>query len=343
MGNRGDKNVKIWKNTKGISATAVIITIIIVAAVIVSVVFLFWNSTHYSINAGQVGVVVDQVGGIVRIQKGPLGWAEKAFWESVAYYNIMVQTEDMLSPTTAINGTTTVDPKPLEKLRYGAIPVNTKDVDNVYIDVSVQWHIDAEREGWQDKIAQLYLNYPGQDYETKTVLPAIRDAMRNYATHYTMDELAFIKREDFSTTITPYTQTFLNNITTLKEAIIIDKLFVRRIIPPENVQRAYATVLAARKEAERIMTLANATRDASIQVAFGQSIAIQMVVNATTESVQRLMIQNLTASEAIQYLGLQYVYDSLKKIAAENPNWKITLFINAPQLTYTIPVTSEEP
>ena len=334
--------MKLMKNNKAISAGIAIMIFLIIVAIIGVAVWAFWDFTHYSIAAGKVGVVVDQVGGVVRIQKGPLGWAEKSFYESVVYYDIMVRTEDMLSPSeTREDGITVMHPEPLKDLRYGAVPVNTQDASNIFVDISVQWHIDAEKEGWQQRIASLYLNYPGKDYETKTVLPGIRDAIRNLATHYITDELVFTKREDFSDAATPYTQNFINNITTLDEAIVIDKVFIRRVVPPTNIQEAYQKLLAARKEAEQILTIANATRDASIRIAEGQRIAIELVVNATSASVEKLVAQGVNASDAIQYMGLQYIYDTLKRIADAHPDWRITLFIGAPQMQYVIPITEQ--
>lgn len=335
--------MNLLKNKKAMSATAVAILVIIVIAVIGVSVVLYWNLTHYSIGAGQVGVVTDQIGGIVRIQKGPLGWAEKTLWENIRYYDIMVKTEDMISPSeTTANGTIIMRPEPLKDLRYGAIRVNTLDVPNVFIDISVQWHIDADRSGWENRVASLYLNYPGQDYETKTVLPAVRDAVRNYAGHFTMEETVYTKIEQFELDLTPYTQEFIGNITTLNNAIIIDRVFVRTKVPPLNVQEVYAKVLLATKEAEARVITAEGIKTATITVAEGQSIAIQLVTNATSESVSRLVAQNVTTDKAIEYLGLQYTFDQLKKIAETNPQWKITLFINTPTVTYTIPISETE-
>jgi len=324
----------------------VIAVITIIAIIVICIVAgIVWANTHYSIVAGKVGVVVNQVGGVVRIQKGPLGWAEKSLWETVKYFDIMVRTEDMISPSqTMENGSiTVVDPKPLGKLRYGAVAVNAKDVSNIYMDVTVQWHIDADRDGWQERIAKLFLDYPAQDYDTKTVLPTVRKAIYDFATYYTCDELIFTKREEFSNNLLPYVQNVINNVSSLHGAVVMDLISSRRPIPPVDVQRAYQKVLASIKEAESILIIANATREASIRIAEGQKIAIELVVNATQSSVERLMEQNLTASEAIQYLGLQYTFDSLKRIAELNPTWKITLFINAPTVTYTVPISPEEP
>jgi len=327
-------------NNNGGHRKAIIATISIIVIIVIGfLVWYWWDQTHYSIATGKVGIVVDQVGGIIRIQKGPLGFAEKSFWESVVYYDIMVRTEDMISPSDTLeNGTTVVHPEPLENLRYGAIPVDSNDVTGIFVDVSVQWHIDAETDGWQDRIKSLYLNYPGHDYETKTVLPGVRDAVRSYANAFTTYELIYSKREEVASGVTQYVKEFINNITTLNNAIVIDKVFWRRAVPPLFVQEAYIKLLAAQKEAEVILTIANATREASIRVAEGQSIAIELVVNATSESVQKLISQGVNASDAVQYLGLQYIYDSLKKIADSHPDWHITLFIGTQPMQYVLPV-----
>ncbi|MEM5834864.1 MAG: SPFH domain-containing protein [Candidatus Aenigmatarchaeota archaeon] len=319
-----------------------IIIFLLVVGILIGI-FTF-EATHYSINVGQVAIVTDQVGGVIRIEKGPKWWAEKSFWESVVYYDVSVRIEDMLSPTeTTPEGITRAKKEPLKGCKYGAVFIDTLDATDIATDITVHWHIDTETPGWQERIKKVYENYREFGKIEETVLKGIRDAVRNYGQKFTTDELVYKKREYFSLTVTNYAQEFLDNITTLQRVAIVDKIFIRNVVPPENVQKAYLELLAAQKEAEKILLLANATREASIRVAQGQAIAIELVVNATTEAVGKLISQNLTAAQAIQYLSLQYVYDSLKKIAEEHPEWKITLFINAPQLQYVIPITSEQP
>jgi len=318
--------------------------IVLIALVVIAIfAFVYWNSTHYSIEIGKVGVVTDQFGEILRVQKGPLVWAEKSMFESVRYYTVAVQTEEMLSPSTTVtidNVTVVrVEHGPSGNLKYGAITVDTKDVSNVFINIAVQWHIDVESAGWEDRLKKLSTNYPDESYARQTLFNAVRDYARTFAQQFTTDELVYSNRLAYTEGITAYVQDRLDNLETLSGSISLDTIFVRTITPPESLQIQYAKVLEARKQAEAIITLANATRDASIQVAVGQSMAISLVANATSDAVLTLQSRGLNTTEAVQYLQLQYVYDSLKKIAETNPDWKLTIFINSPQATYTIPIS----
>lgn len=324
----------------GVGLLVTIVALSIVGGLVWSII---WNTTHYTIEAGKVGIVVDQIGGVVRVEKGPRGFAEKATWETVIYFDIRVRTEEMLSPAEEVNGTTVMHPEPLAPCRYGAVVVNSIDgIYGIYIDIAIQWHLDTETLGWQERIAKLYLQYPAGDFDTATIYPGVREFLRSYAGKFAMDALIYTDAEVFADGSTEYVQRQLDKIPTLYQTVVIDKIFIRKRMPPPDVQRMYLTVRAAQKQAEAILTIANATRDASIRVAEGQSMAIELVVNATTEAMQKLLTQNMTSSEAIQYLGLQYTFDSLKAIAKEHPEWKLTLFLNTPQVTYTIPISPED-
>jgi len=331
-----DLEVKGMKKSYGI--------IVLVALVVTAVIaFEIWNSTHYSIEIGKVGVVTDSAGEILRVQKGPLLSAEKSMFESVRYYTVAVQTEEMLSPSTTVTtGNVTVvrvEHGPSENLRYGALTVDTKDVSNVFINIAVQWHVDVESDGWEDRLKEFSTNYPDESYARQTLFNAVRDYARTFAQQFTTDELVYSNRLAYTEGVTAYVQDGLDNLETLNSIVVLDRIFVRTITPPESLQIQYAKVLEAKKQAEATITLANATRDASIQVAVGQSMAINLVANATSDAVLTLQSRGLNTTEAMQYLQLQYVYDSLKKIAEMNPDWKLTIFINSPEATYTIPVS----
>lgn len=321
-----------------------LIAIVSIAIVLVAVFTFVWYSsaTHYSIEVGKVGVVTDQYGEILRVQKGPLMWAEKSMFDSLRYYTVAVQTEEMLSPSTTVTiGNVTVvrvEHGASEGLRYGALTVDTKDVSNVFINIAVQWHIDVESDGWEGRLMNFSTNYPNENYARQTLFNAVRDYARSFAQQFTTDELVYSNRLAYTEGVTAYVQDKLDGLETLCDCIVLDTIFVRTITPPESLQIQYAKVLEAKKQAEAIITLANATRDASIQVAVGQSMAISLVANATSDAVLALQTKGLNTTEAVQYLQLQYIYDSLKKIAETNPDWKLTIFINSPQATYTIPV-----
>jgi regulator of protease activity HflC (stomatin/prohibitin superfamily) len=313
-------------------------------------IYLF-NETHYAIFAGKVGIVTDEIGRIISVDVGPTLWAEKAIWETVKPYDVMVQTEDMLSPSKTIENGTIIEmsPEPQENLRYGAVRVNCLDGPNTFLDVTVQWHIftnatetDKNAE-WRKNIAALYLDYPSEDYATKTLIPHIRNAIYNYAGKFTIDEIVYRQIMEFSENLTPYVQEFVNNMTTLHHTVVIDAINVRTRVPPVDIQRIYIGIIKARKQAEITMINANATRDSAIQIALGQGQAIEIVANASSASLKRLMEQNVTGDKVLEYLGLQYMYETLKKVAADNPDWKMTLIINSPDIKYTYPIDQSQP
>ena len=329
---------KLKNNKRALSALTWILLVIIIIGAVVGSVVIYWYSTHYNIDVGTVGIVTDQVGKIIRVDVGPTWYAEKNFWESVKYFDIKVRTIDMLSPsTTTVNGTTTMSSEPLSGLKYGAILASTSDGNNVFMDISVQWHYDVTSPNWKDKIIALYTDYGGSDPAEITIVQGFRNAIYTYARNFTIYQLAYTIR--FSDTVTTYVSSSISSLTTLHDSVVVDKVFIRRTVPPLAVQLANLQVVEAQQRAKAILTIANATRDATIQVAQGQSTAIKLVVNATNEAVQRLMTQNATAEQALNYLGLQYVFDQLRQIAKDNPSWNISLFINAPSVTFTKPIS----
>lgn len=343
----------MWRNKKAISTfAAAVIVVIIIIAVIASILIYtnwMWQETHYDIKAGYVAIVTDQIGSVLRVEKGPRGWAEKATWETVTKWNIQVRTEEMISPSesTYIDNfsVTIMHPEPLGSRRFGAVPFTTADGGRVSIDISVTYHFDVETEGWQDRIKSLYKYFPGVNPDTlgaieNTTLQMMRGALRSYASDmgYTTDEMAYTNQGETERGALPYVQAYINNVATLNHTVIIDMIALRSRVPDANLQVAHQKRLIAIQDAETMLITANATRQATITVAEGQSIAIGLVTNATSASIEKLMAQNVTAQEAVQYLGLQYEYDALRKIAEAHPDWKLTIFINAPNLTYTIPV-----
>ena len=300
--------------------------------------------SNYSINVGEVGVITDQFGGVLRVEVGPKGYATKGLFESVKYYYVSVQTEEMISPVTSTTTSEgikvdTVDPAPLGDLNYGALYCETTD-GNVYQDLAIQWHLNAQTTGWEDGLKTLYTNYPDESYAKQTIFNAVRDYTRNYIRQFSTGDFTYgnATRAKASNEITPYVQSGLNNLTSLGNSVVIDKIFLRRTTPSEQVQVAYNNLLVKTKEGEALLSYANLERQANIAKAEGQSIALSLVVNATTSAMNQLLSSNMSASEAVQYLQLQYQYDSLKSIAQSNPTWDMTLFINSPEATYTIPI-----
>jgi len=343
----------MWKSKKALSLAWIAVIVIIIVGIAASGVAIYtnwtWHETHYVVKAGYVAIVTDEIGSVIRVEKGPRGWAEKAMWETVINWNIQARTEEMISPsekTILENFSVTImRTEPLGTRRFGAVPFTTTDGGMVAIDIAVSYHFDVEADGWQNRIKKLYTYFPGVNPETLdtieiTALSMIRGALRSYASDagYTTDELGWTKLGETERNALPYVQSYLFNVTTLCQSIIIDNIAFRSRVPDANLQIAHQKRLVAIQDAETMLITANATRQATITVAEGQSIAIGLVTNATSQSIEKLMAQNVTAKEAVEYLGLQYQYDALRKIAEAHPDWKLTIFVNSPEFTYTIPV-----
>jgi len=330
---------------------------VVAIAIIVVGVFIWdytWKSTHYEIGPGQVAIVTDAIGGYMRAEIGPKDWAEKASWEHITLWESRVHTEEMISPAEEIdmNGTivTIMHPEPLgtehgygKDLRYGAATVNSKDgIYNIYVDLTATWHLDTSELGWQERIGLLYLDYPHEDYDTGMLYPKIREYVRSYASKYTLNEIVYTEQAPFAEGMTIYVREKISEVITLHNAVVIDEIAVRKRMPPPNVQIQNLALRSAQIQAEAILTIANASRDAAIRVKEGQAKGIELVVNATTDAMNQLLSQNMSSMESINYLGLQYMFDSLRDIAENYPEWKLSIFVNAPQATYTIPISQED-
>jgi len=350
--------LKIWKNTKAISTFyAALLVVAIIAVIIVCVLGYsqwMWDQTHYEVKQGYVAIVTDQIGKFLRVEKGPAAWAEKASWETIINWNVQTRTEEMISPseqqTIEYNGQnytiTVMRPEPLGARRWGAIPFSTADGGRVSIDVRITYHFDVATDGWQDRIKELYTNFPGVDPETlglieNSTIGMVRGALRMYASaaNYTVDDLAYTKQAETEAKAMSYVQSYLNNVTIIANSVVIDNIAFGSRLPDANLQVSHQQKLVAIQEVQTLLLKAEATRKATITIAEGQSIAIGLVTNATSSSIAQLMLQNVTAQEAVTYLGLQYEYDALRKIAEAHPDWKLTIFINSPEVQYIIPIT----
>jgi hypothetical protein len=302
--------------------------------------------SNYTIKMGEAGIVTDQFGGVIRIEKGPQGYATKGFFETVKYFITAVQVEEMASDVHKVTITDStghdylvdsVDPSPYEGCTYPALFATTKDA-SVYMDIEAMWHLDTTSANWKDGLKVLYTNFPDQGTVKDTIINMVRDYARKYAQEYTTNEICYTNGIAYSNGVTPFVQAKMDELSTLGNSVILDKIFVRRTTAPESIQITYNQVLEATKKAEAVMITANATRDAAITIAQGQANSISLVVNASKQAIIELQSSNMTQSEIIQYLELQYQFDALKKIYENNPNANITLFINAPDTTYTVPI-----
>jgi len=331
-------------NEKGM--VGIFLAIIIVVIIIIASVALYWTSTHYAIAVGEIGVVTDQWGGFIRAEVGPKGYAEKGFFETVKLYTAKIQLEEMVSDVKKVSmddGTgrmvlvDSVDPAPYPGSVYPALFATTSDA-SAYIDLELMWHIDTTSPDWKDKLRVLYTNFPDEAVAKETAINTVRDYARKYAQEFTTYELVYGNGIAYSNGVTQFCQEKLDEIDVLGKAVVLDKIFARRTTAPEAVQIQYNRVLAAQKAAETIMIEANATRDSAIAKAQGQSTSISLVINATTRAMEQLFESGWTQEQIVQYLTTQYQFDSLKAIYQSNPQANITLFIDTPDATYTIPL-----
>jgi len=335
-------------NNKGI--VGIIFAIIAVVIIIIASVAFYWASTHYTIDVGKVGVVTDQWGGFIRAEVGPKGYAEKGFFEKVNYYTSKVQTEEMVSPYTS--KTLTIDGKQMTvisveigvpyqdeftKCLYPTLAVTTKDA-TATMDLELQFHLNTMEGNWQEGIKTIYVNYPDEATAKEVIINMVRDYARRLAQEYTTQELVYGNTLDYSNRITAYVQAQIDSFPTLGKAVIIDKIFVRQTTAPESLQIQYNKVLEAQKAADTALIEAIGIRNSAIAKAEGQSTAISLVVNATTTAMRQLYEAGWTQEQVVTYLTTQYQFDSLKSIYLTNPQANITLFINTPDATYTIPL-----
>lgn len=209
---------------------------------LLSLIIIFGMSIRI-IDAGEIGVQVEF--GEVKKQVLSEGFNFKSIFADVFIYNTRLNEYTM---TRKLEEGDKTDPD--------TVSARTKDNSNVTIDVTIWWAVNPE------DAPMIYKKYSKNIEGLKSMIirPALRSAIRDKASEYTL-EMIMKQRDDFS----------LGVIEKLNEnikgkGIVLDKVLVRGIDPPETVNRAIEAKLKAEQELQqKEFELEKAKKDAEIQ------------------------------------------------------------------------------
>jgi prohibitin 1 len=181
------------------------------------------------------------------------------------------------------------------KAIHEKLDARTSDDMRVNMDLTFWWA------AMPDKLDELYSSV-AKDYDTLEegfVIPGIRSAVRDQVAKVDYRELN-INRDKYSDIITLYVAKQLT-----KKYVLIDRINIRNIIPPEGVDKAIELKLEAKQDAERAEhRLMLAKKDAEIRRVEARGIA----------DAQRIIRHELTPIY-VQYESIQV----MKKLS-DSPN-----------------------
>ena len=313
----------------------ILVAVLIVAMIFLGIIFAFSLS---SVEVGEAAVIVDPLQQkIVDIKFGPQMFI-KLPWQ----YIIRVYT--------AVDAITMRKEAPRD---YPAVSALTKDGAKVEVDITVRYKVIESFRA----VETLIKNYPMLNYKSITIVPTIREVVRNIIANFTLTEV-IEKRSEISVLIVDAAIKRLITDPTLKDCIEIIDVAVRNIEPPSEVVAAINRKLAAEQEAKaaeynktRILILANASAmekriaaeaeaAAILLRAEAEAKAILLRANATSASLR--MIAEVLGTNNTDAL-VSYLYLETLKSIVEREGTRVVLIIGGGQglqapVIYPLPV-----
>ncbi len=182
---------------------------IILLAVAVIILIIFWSRMTVTIPGGSRGVVFSTFAGGIDTDQQPLGEGFHfiAPWNKVTVYSIRQHHKAEQMKVLSSNG--------LE----------------ITVDVSI-WYFPVAKD-----LAKLH-KFLGVDYDDQVVLPAVRSAARTVIGRYTPDELYSSKKEAIQVEIFKETKNILKD-----KYIFVDKILIRSIYLPPTIKTAIESKL----------------------------------------------------------------------------------------------------
>ena len=203
------------------------------------------------IDAGEVGVQVK----FGRVLDNTLteGFNKKSIFADVYTYSIRIREYTMSS-----------DVGEGDQSAPDSVSARTADNSEVKIDATLWWAIDPE------SAFDIYKKVSKNDdsLQGMIVRPAIRTAIRDEAASYTLETLM---RERGAMT-KGITDAVITNVA--GKGILIDRVLVRRVEPPQSVDEAIQKKLKAEQELQqKEFELAKAKKDAEIRITEARGVA----------------------------------------------------------------------
>ncbi|HDI42153.1 MAG TPA: prohibitin family protein [Candidatus Bathyarchaeota archaeon] len=187
---------------------------------------------------------------------------------------------------------------------FPAVSCLTKDGLAVEVDITVRWRLAPSA------VLELYKSYPAKDWKMRTIIPIIREDLRNIVSQYTAIE-TITMRETIAASLKQRLINDLENEKTLHGAVILEDVDLREIALPSRFTQAIEEKLAAEQE----MIAAQYQSSRVIILAEAEANATMIRASATAESIARIAQEaGLDSSEIAQ---LYLLIEGLKKIAEE--------------------------
>lgn len=192
-----------------------------------------------------------------------------------------------------------------------AIDALTKDGARISVDVTVRYEIKKDPEVIELLVTK-YAMSPREEIERNVMTPIIRQVVRDVIARYGLTEV-IEHRDELSQQIVSSLRERLERDETIRLAVNIIDIAVRRIMPPQSVLDAIEAKLKAQQEAQaayyqmqREVTLANATRQRMIIEAQGEMEARIIRARGEVEAIKLLnsVFGNRT-DLVLQYLFIQ--------------------------------------
>ncbi len=234
------------------------------AGIVVGILFFMFSSGVVQVAPDEVAVVFKQVGGDPTqnsLDPNPLGPGVHIIIPVInvpTIYSTRVQTYTMSK--TANEGTVTGD---------DSVQARTKDGQQVYIDISVLYHVSTADANlvhirWQNR------------YEADFVRPTVRAAVREVISAYAVEDAYGEKRTEIQAKVRDLvTPKFKDNGLILSDLLLRNITFSDEYIKAvEQKQVAQQDAQRAIQEADRVRTQAKGQADAAVLTAKGESDAL---------------------------------------------------------------------
>ncbi len=207
---------------------------------------------------------------------------------------------------------------------FPAVGCLTKDGLAVEVDVTVRWRVNPS------SVLDLFKKYPELDWKTRTIIPLIRETLRDVSSKYTAVE-TITKREEIAVEVNSLLEKAFREESTLAGAVILEGVDLREISLPTKFTSSIEAKLSAEQEklaaefqAAKVLVLANADANATIIRTHGTAEAI----NQITEKC------NMTGREIAQ---LYILMESLKKMA-ETEGKVVVILVQGEEGSWILPV-----
>ncbi len=299
-----------------------IFSIFAVAFILVAGLFMF-----VYIPPGHAGIFVDPATKSVSDSVVGPSWYIKMPWVEYKQIYIAVDTLGMWGDGT--------DPY----ADYPGVDSESSDLLTEEIDILMRWQLDPA------KLRELYLSYPYFNWEDAIISSIAREEIRFKTKEFSAIE-TITKRDVIASELESAIIQRLKTEVSLHGAVINFELDLRDIKLPDAYTASIELKLIAEQdklraefERERTLILANATAQAVIIQAYGESQAKIVVAEGIQQAIQMIIASSgLQASEEIAQL---YIWaEAIREVASEIDILIITTGEDGIPIIYQIPPSS---